>query len=136
MKNKIILFAGTITAAVLGIFALAGNGPSQPSGIKRTELQRHDLVIPGREVVQVLVEFEAGAAFGKHTHPGEEVIYVTEGILEYEVEGRSSVTLKAGDVLFIPAGSIHAAKNSSNAHSAELATYIIEKGKPPLVVVK
>ncbi len=136
MKNKTILFAGTITAMVLAILALGANETTQPSGIKRTELQRHDLGIPGREVVQVLVEFEAGAAFGKHTHPGEEVIYVTEGVLEYEIEGRSPVTLKAGDVLFIPAGTIHAAKNRGNVHSAELATYIVEKGKPPLVVVK
>jgi quercetin dioxygenase-like cupin family protein len=135
MKNKIILFAGVITAIGLTILTLAGN-VQQPSGIRRTELQRHDLEIPGREVVQVLVEFDAGAAFGKHTHPGEEVIYVTEGLLEYEVEGRLPVTLKAGDVLFIPAGMIHAARNHSNANSAELATYIVEKGKPPVVVVK
>ncbi|MBA4058536.1 MAG: cupin domain-containing protein, partial [Marivirga sp.] len=74
--------------------------------------------------------------FGRHTHPGEEVIYVTEGLLEYEVEGRLPVTLKAGDVLFIPAGTIHAARNNGNANSAELATYIVEKGKPPVVVVK
>jgi quercetin dioxygenase-like cupin family protein len=136
MKNKIILFAGTITAGVLAIFALAANEPTQPSGIKRIELQRHDLGIAGREVVQVLVEFNPGSAFGKHTHPGEEVIYVTEGLLEYEVEGRLPVTLKAGDVLFIPAGTIHAARNHSNANSSELATYIVEKGKPPVVVVK
>ena len=136
MKNKTILFAGTITAVVLAILALAGNETTQLSGIKRTELQRHDLGIPGREVVQVLVEFDPGAAFGKHKHPGEEIIYVTEGVLEYEVEGRSPVTLKAGDVLFIPAGTIHAARNRGNVHSSELATYIVEKGKPPLVVVK
>lgn len=136
MKNKIILFAGAITAIGLAILTLAGNVPEQASGIKRTELQRHDLEIPGHEVVQVLVEFDAGAAFGKHKHPGEEVIYVTEGLLEYEIEGRLPVTLKAGDVLFIPAGTIHAAKNRSNANSAELATYILEKGKPPIVVVK
>ena len=136
MKNKTILFAGVITAIGLAILTFAGNVTEQPSGIKRTELQRHDLGIPGREVVQVLVEFEPGAAFGKHKHPGEEVIYVTEGLLEYEVEGRLPVTLKAGDVLFIPAGTIHAARNRSNANSAELATYIVEKGKPPIVVVK
>lgn len=136
MKNKIILFAGVITAIGLTILTFASGVTEQASGIKRTELQRHDLGIPGREVVQVLVEFEAGAAFGRHTHPGEEVIYVTEGVLEYEVEGRLPVTLKAGDVLFVPAGMIHAARNKGNANSAELATYIVEKGKPPVVVVK
>ena len=136
MKNKIILSAGVITAIGLAILTFASSVTEQPSGIKRTELQRHDLSIPGREVVQVLVEFDAGAAFGKHKHPGEEIIYVTGGLLEYEVEGRLPVTLKAGDVLFIPAGTIHAAKNRGNAKSWELATYIVEKGKPPIVVIK
>jgi quercetin dioxygenase-like cupin family protein len=136
MKNKIFLFAGTLIAVVLAILALAGDESTQPSGINRTELQRHDLGIAGREVVQVLVEFDPGAAFGKHTHPGEEVIYVTDGLLEYEIEGQLPIILKAGEVLFIPAGTIHAARNHSNANSAELATYIVEKGKPPVVVVK
>jgi quercetin dioxygenase-like cupin family protein len=136
MKNKIIPFTSVVTAMGFAMLTIAGVVPEQSSGIRRAELQRHDLGIPGREVVQVLVEFDPGAAFGKHIHPGEEVIYVTEGILEYEVEGRLPVTLKAGDVLFIPAGTIHAARNRSNARGSELATYIVEKGKPPVVIVK
>jgi quercetin dioxygenase-like cupin family protein len=69
----------------------------------------------------------------RHRHPGEEIIYVLEGApLEYQVEGRPPVTLKPGDVLFIPAGTIHAAKNVGNRKGAELATYIVEKGKPLL----
>jgi len=76
---------------------------AQQSGIKRTDLQRHDLGVPGREVIQVRVELAPGVAFPGHTHPGEEIIYVLDGSLEYEVEGKPPVTLKAGDVLFIPA---------------------------------
>jgi quercetin dioxygenase-like cupin family protein len=106
------------------------------TGIKRTDLQRHDLSAPGREAIQVRVDFDPGAAFGKHTHPGEEIIYVIEGTLEYEVEGKPPVKLKAGDVLFIPAGTVHAAKNVGSSNGAELATYIVEKGKPLLTLVK
>jgi len=72
------------------------------AGIKRTDLQRHDLGVPGREAVQVRVDIDPGVAFGKHTHPGEEIIYVLEGSLEYQIEGKPPMTLKAGDVLFIP----------------------------------
>jgi quercetin dioxygenase-like cupin family protein len=71
----------------------------------------------------------------RHTHPGEEIIYVLEGALEYQVEGKPPVTLKPGDVLFIPAGTIHAARNVGTGRGAELATYILEKGKPLLTVV-
>src|SRR6202140_4464612 len=109
---------------------------AQQPGIKRTDLQRHDLSVPGREVVQARVELDPGVSFPKHWHPGEEIIYVLEGSLEYQVEGKPPVTLNAGDVLFIPAGTIHTARNVGSGPGAELATYVIEKGKPPVVVVE
>ena len=109
---------------------------SQQQGIKRTDLQRHDLSVPGREVVQVRVELAPGVSFPKHTHPGEEIIYVLEGSLEYLVEGKPPVTLKTGDVLFIPAGAVHSAKNVGSGNGAELATYVVDKGKPLLTLVK
>jgi quercetin dioxygenase-like cupin family protein len=110
--------------------------PAQQPGVKRTDLQRHDLSAPGREVIQVRVDLDPGVAFPRHKHPGEEIIYVLEGSLEYEVEGKAPITLKAGDVLFIPAGTIHAAKNVGSGNGAELATYIVEKGKPLVELVK
>ncbi len=97
---------------------------------RSTELQRHDLGVPGREVIQVRVELDAGVVFGKHTHPGEEIVYVLEGSLEYQVEGKPPVTLEAGDVLFIPAGTIHAVTNVGRGNGVELATYVVDKGKP------
>ena len=127
-----------LTAAVL--IVASGLAPSSPHaqqvGIKRTDLQRHDLSAPGREAVQVRVDIGPGAAFGRHRHPGEEIIYVIEGSLVYEIDGKPPVTLKAGDVLFIPAGTIHAAKNVGTVNAAELATYVVEKGKPLLDLVE
>ena len=109
---------------------------SQVPGIKRTDLQRNDLSIPGREVFQVLVEFAPGVVAPNHTHPGEEIVYVVEGSLEYALQGKPPVTLKAGQVLFIPAGTPHTVKNVGSGKAAELATYIVEKGKPLLTLVK
>jgi quercetin dioxygenase-like cupin family protein len=109
---------------------------AQQAGTKRIDLQRHDLSVPGREVVQTIVKLDPGITSSRHTHPGDEIVYVLEGApLEYEVEGKTPVTLKPGDVLFIPAGTVHAAKNVGNRKGAELATYIVEKGKPLLTVV-
>ena len=82
----------------------------------------------------MLVEFAPGVSFRRHSHPGEEIVYVVEGSLEYALDGRPPVTLKAGDVLFIPAGTPHAARNVGSDKAAELATYIVEKGKPLLVL--
>ena len=109
---------------------------AQQPGIKRTDLQRHDLSVPGREVIQARVELDPGVPFPKHWHPGEEIIYVLEGTWEYTVEGTPPVTLKAGDVLFIPAGTIHSAKNVGSGNGAELATYVVEKGKPLVTLVE
>lgn len=118
-------------AALIVATALAPHiALAQQPGVKRTDLQRHDLGVPGREVIQVRVELAPGVAFPKHSHPGEEIVYVLEGSLEYEVGGEPPVTLEAGDVLFIPAGTIHSAKNVGSGDGAELATYIVEKGKP------
>ena len=58
-------------------------------------------------MVQVRVEIDPGTASPRHTHPGEEIRHVLERSLECDVEGRPTVTLKPGDVLFIPAGTIH-----------------------------
>ena len=67
---------------------------------------------------------------------GKDIELILEGSLEYEVEGRPPVRVKAGDVLFIPARTIHAAKNIGSTNGAELATYIVEKGKPLITLVK
>jgi quercetin dioxygenase-like cupin family protein len=127
-----------MTAAVLmvgsGLALFAAH--AQQAGIKRTDLQRHDLSVPGREAVQVIVELAPGVTASAHTHPGEEIIYVLEGSLEYLVEGEPPVTLKTGDVLFIPAGAVHSAKSVGSGNGAELATYVVDKGKPLLTLVK
>ena len=90
----------------------------------------------GREAVQVRVDLAPGVTFGRHTHPGEEIIYVLAGAIEYDVRGKPPVTLKAGDMLFIPAGTVHAAKNVGSIPASELATYIVEKDKQLVTLVK
>lgn len=131
MKKITVLAAAALIATS---FLAAATASAQQSGIKRTDLQRHDLSVPGREVNQVLVELDPGVSFPRHSHPGEEIVYVVEGTLEYALDGSPAVILKAGEVLFIPNGTPHAVKNVGTGKAAELATYIVEKGKPLLVL--
>lgn len=121
-------------ATTVALFAASATF-AQHSGITRTDLQRQDLSIAGREVVQTVVALAPGVTSPKHAHPGEEIVYVLEGALEYQLEGIPPVTLKAGEVLFIPAGTLHTAKNVGSGNGAELATYLVEKGKPLSVAV-
>ena len=136
MKTKKNLLRTVVTILLIGAFTISASAQTKNSGISRTELQRHDMSTPGSEVVQAHIDFEPGTAFGNHNHPGEEIIYVLEGELEYIVEGKSPVILKAGEVLFIPAGTIHSAKNVGKTKASELATYIVEKGKPLVQLIK
>jgi quercetin dioxygenase-like cupin family protein len=48
-------------------------------GLWRTDLQQQDLSIPGREVIQSRVDIDPEAPAVRHTHPGEEIIYVLDG---------------------------------------------------------
>jgi quercetin dioxygenase-like cupin family protein len=98
--------------------------------ITRTDLQRHDLSTAGHEAIQTRVDFRPGAVAPRHRHPGEEIVFVLRGSLEYRVEGQPPVTLNPGQVLFIPAGQIHAVRNVGSDVASELATYIVEKGRP------
>jgi len=130
-----------IGPALAALMLVVGSGeplPAQPrpAGTTRTDLQRHDLSIPGREVWQLRVEFAPGASFPRHRHPGEEIIYVLEGTIEYDVDGKPPLTLKTGDVLFVPHGVVHAAKNVGTTPASELGTYVVEKGKPLTEIMK
>jgi quercetin dioxygenase-like cupin family protein len=130
MKSTRLIAAAAL--AVAGAFAPLV-AQAQWDGIKRTDLQRSDLSAPGREVIQVLVEFAPGVVAPRHSHPGEEIAYVIEGVFLYELDGAPPVTLKAGESLFIPAGTPHKVTNVGTANALELATYIVQKGKPLLI---
>jgi quercetin dioxygenase-like cupin family protein len=119
-----------VAALVVGSGLPANMAQSQQQGVTRTDLLRHDLGAAGREVIQVRVDLAPGVAFPPHSHPGEEIAYVIEGLLEYRLEGRPPVTLKIGEALFIPAGTMHSARNVGTGNASELATYLVEKGKP------
>ena len=127
-----VVTAVSVGSLTLGVRALFGQMP----GFKRVELQKHDISTAGHEAVMARGEINAGAAVPKHTHPGEEVAYILEGEVTIEVEGKPPQMLKAGDVFFVPAGTVHAAKNSSKAMVKILSTYIVEKGKPLATPVK
>jgi quercetin dioxygenase-like cupin family protein len=132
MTTRIMAAVALIVASASALHLAAAQQP----GVKRTDLQRHDLSVAGREVIQVRVDLDPGVTFPKHSHPGEEIVYVIEGSLEYEVEGTPPITLEAGDVLFIPAGGIHTVRNVGRENGVELATYVVEKGKPLITPVE
>ncbi|MBX4930560.1 cupin domain-containing protein [Rhizobium bangladeshense] len=122
-----------IQAMVLAIVLGGAAAAHAEQPIERTDLIKNDIDVPGHEVVQVRVDFAPGVLAPNHSHPGEEVAFVLEGTLEYKLEGREPVTLKAGQSLFIPSGVVHSAKNVGSGKASELATYIVRKGEALVV---
>jgi len=108
------------------------SGVQQAPGLTRTDLQRHDLSVPEREVIQNRVDIAPEAPPIRHWHPGEEIIYVLEGTLEYEIDGHSPTRVSAGEALMVPAEAVHAVRNVGDGNATELATYVVEKGRPLL----
>jgi len=127
--NRIIVVATLVAGAGLTL-PLA---QAQTAEVHRTDLVQHDLSVPDREGIQVRVDLDPGAFAPKHSHPGEEIAHVLQGTLEYQLGDKPPVTLKAGDSLFIPAGTPHSARNVGSGKASELATYIVTKGAPLVV---
>ncbi|WPN45257.1 MULTISPECIES: cupin domain-containing protein [unclassified Pseudomonas] len=141
MRRNLLLVSAAVLASVVGYVqaqelrpAAATPAKSWQQGLHRTDLIRQDLDVSNPEVIQVRVDFDSGVVSPKHAHPGVEVAYVISGTFEYQLEGRAPVTLKAGDSLFIPAGVAHVAKNVGSDKASELATYMVQKGEPLLIL--
>lgn len=139
MRRTLLMTAAAVLVSLNGLAHAAEIQSTAPAkswqqGLSRTDLVRQDLGAADREVIQARVDFEPGITSPRHAHPGVEVAYVISGTFEYQLEGRAPVTLKAGDSLFIPEGVAHIAKNVGNDKGSELATYIVKKGEPLLIL--
>jgi quercetin dioxygenase-like cupin family protein len=108
----------------------------QAPGLTRTNIQEHELSVPGRKVIQNRVDISPDAPAFWHKHPGEEVIYVLEGSLQYNIDGQPPIKVHAGQGLTVPADTVHVATNIGTGNAAELATYIVEIDKPFLVAAE
>ncbi|WP_245844835.1 cupin domain-containing protein [Noviherbaspirillum humi] len=103
---------------------------AQAAGIKREMVKKADVSVPNHEAVVARVEVAPGVLAGRHTHPGDEISYVTEGEGEVLIDGEPPLKIKAGDAFVIPAGKIHDAKSTGSTPLKLVGTYIVEKGQP------
>src|SRR5437016_5857113 len=97
--KRIHLLLGVVLAVgvVLGMFGSRMLNAQNPLK-EGTVLQRTDLAgVKGMEALLVLRELPAGAASGKHTQSGTEIVYILEGSVILEVQGKAPATLKAGE---------------------------------------
>lgn len=124
-------------AIIIGLVAfalstsLSAQQASWPPGapIKRTPLQKFEVPGTNYETVIGMAEIVPNVSIGRHTHPGIESGYVTEGELVLLVEGQPEKPLKAGESYQVPPGAVHDAR-AGDKGAKVVATYVVEKGKP------
>jgi quercetin dioxygenase-like cupin family protein len=124
MKRRVALIATLWIASVF-----TGNGSASAQEIARKILLQQDGP-PGYQTVLTSVEIPAGVSEMRHTHPGMLVVYVIEGTLALETEGRARTTYKSGDSFHVEAGKVHQGINTGTVPVKIAATLVAEKGKP------
>lgn len=81
------------------------------------ELNGSEKITLGRVVIR------AGCRNPSHRHNDcDEVLYLMAGRLEHSIDGRT-VTLEAGDTLFVPSGSFHHAASTGEVDADMIVAY-------------
>jgi quercetin dioxygenase-like cupin family protein len=130
MRARVTLAAYATIAAVTAVIGVSVVHAQQAPSVKRTVLQKQGLRAQGQEGVMALVEIPVGGREGRHTHPAEAFVYVIDGTLTFDVEGKPGQTYKAGDSFFIEPGKVHEGINNGNATVRAVAVFVTDKDKP------
>ena len=119
-----------LTAELMPTEAAAQGPPAATPGVTRKILSQMDGPAPGYVSILAEATIEAGVSVGRHTHPGIESAWVLEGALEVPVQGRPTLTVKAGDAFQIPPDTPHGGGKPLAAKARLIITYIVQKDKP------
>ena len=88
--------------------------------------------IPGKEVSVLTVEYLPGGTSLPHRHDADVFVYVLEGALIMQVDGKEPVTVRKGQTFRESPTDIH--RQSANASQTEAAKFIVfmvkDQGKP------
>jgi quercetin dioxygenase-like cupin family protein len=132
MKRQVITLSVMLMLGIaLGTFGASLLG-AQPQGMKRIPLLNTDLAeTEGQQAHLWAAEIAPGAETGKHSHPTTRFVYVLEGSVTLEREGRPLQTFKAGEAFAEPPGEVHNFRNSSATATAKaLGFQVARKGQP------
>ena len=89
-----------------------------------TPLLTKDLIVrPNQEVAMLTVEYAPGESSPKHRHDGQVMVYVLEGTVRMQVEGKELVTLTRGQTFYEGPEDVHLV--SANASKTEPAKFVV-----------
>src|ERR1700676_5735409 len=103
LTNFLVGFALIVGVMLSSLGSRISNAQDNLKGGKI--LQRMELKgAPGWEAILVDRTLPPGAESGKHTQSGNEVVYIEEGSVTFEAQGKPAVTLKPGEAFTTVAG--------------------------------
>ncbi len=126
IRRPLILWTLLVFAAGVGIglWAAPGRSESKPRMWSNALLRMTTDQIPRRTALRVNDDhWEPGAETGRHRHPGPTIIYVLEGTLS-ETTPQGTTLLKAGQVVWRPAGHEHDVSNRTGRPARALAIHL------------
>jgi quercetin dioxygenase-like cupin family protein len=122
MTARISALAGT-----LFLLAAAPAGGQERQGvISHPALLK--MLLPDTASLEVAVyetEYAPGGINPLHLHPAAITFYVVSGTGVWQEEGKPPMTLKPGDSLFVPAGTIHSHWNPSASERLRFLEFIV-----------
>jgi quercetin dioxygenase-like cupin family protein len=128
-RRSAVSLAGFVSQLWIALAIAARPTPSTSA----TQLFSQDLKdLPGKQVVMLTVESPPGASSAPHRHDAHVFVYLLEGTLVMQVDGKEPVTLKPGDVFYENPADIH--RSSVNPSSTKPAKFLVffvkDIGKP------
>jgi quercetin dioxygenase-like cupin family protein len=96
----------------------------------RTELKRSDLTGTNMEVIVMAVEFQPGETIARHTHHGEEAVYVLQGATLAGADGKEIQFPTGASIVNqrdVPHGGFKIVGDKS---LKMLNVFVVDKGKP------
>jgi quercetin dioxygenase-like cupin family protein len=93
--------------------------------------------VPWKQEIVTRTTYQPGARIRKHYHPSQIVFLILEGTMGVQEDGKGAVTLKAGDTLLIPPGTIHSHWNASQTDKLVFAEFVlVDDGQRSAVFVE
>jgi quercetin dioxygenase-like cupin family protein len=126
--RKLAIRAVLAIAASSLIWTQPAFSAAAPTVVRKVLMQQD--VPNGAQLAVVSVEIPVGGREGRHTHSGPLIVYVQEGALTLDYEGKPTVTYKPGDTFFVESGKIHEGINNGTVPIKALASFVTPKGAP------
>ena len=125
-------------AALMLSLSLAGGTVVAQEDPVRPLLSRDLTGVPGKELSMLLVEYPPGASSPAHTHHAQAMVYVLEGSIVMQLQGKTPVTLTAGQTFYEGLDDVHlVSRNASNSAPAKFVVFLAkDKGAPILKPLK